>query len=341
MLSFSRLAGSEIADEHFPVAIDNGKIIYYHDLKYNKLDDLDECELTQLVDDAVEELMIEGLDNKKLTDLENKIKNGIRPTHPESLKIYCHIMEKLATEESKYHDPYRKSISLCPTCIPEQVDTIFIAGGNGVGKSFLASKFAQNYRLFYPENRIFIFRAKSFDKSYDGKIEGLIKPKLNRVFLKTLLPRRKKDDSDDEESEGEQEVEKDLQDDAYLDDYRNSLIIFDEINIINDKDIRAGLLKFKDNVLQLGRSYGISVISIQHKALGGPETLKEFTECKTIIMYPKRARLQAKDILIKLKFPDKIIENMILNDQAREERWLALIMPNILVTENYVKVLKY
>lgn len=315
MLSYNKNAGSYPSD-CFQVAKYNNKIIYYHDVDNNKIDSMDYDDISELVDYAVDELGINDIPFKKLSNVEDDLLAGDRPRDRQALKVYKKAKETLAIEESKIFmpDTHLKKISLVPTNKPNQVDTIYVSATNGAGKSTIASNFAINYHIENPNNRIFLFAYKSYDPAFDGRIPNLIRITLDRNFIR---------DNNATES---------------VNMYKNSLLIFDEIDLVENKDIRNTLMNLKNRALQLGRANGTSVISIQHKSLGGQMSLVEFTECKTIVIFPKNDFMQARQVLRKLNF-DKFEIDSILDPIGKRQRWMAILKPNILVTENYVKII--
>lgn len=314
MLSFSRQAGSN-PSEFFQIAKYGPRIIYYHDIDNNKIESLDLDDIAELVDDAVEELGDLDISNKKLIDVEEDLMAGEKPRDKKAARVYKKAKEILAVEESKIFAPEtsRYKIELIPTNKPNQVDTLYISATNGAGKSSISAKYAINYNIDNPNNNIYLFAYKDYDPAYDNRVPNLVRIELDRHFIR------------------------DHQDNGSINKYKNSLLIFDEIDLIEDKEIRNTLIGLKDRALQLGRANGTSIISIQHKSLGGKNSLVEFTECKTIVIFPKMDFNQARQVINKLGF-NRDEMSSILDPIGKKQRWMAIIKPNIIITENYVKI---
>ena len=67
----------------------------------------------------------------------------------------------------------------------------------------------------------------------------------------------------------------------------NSLVIFDDIDAIQDKKIAKAVFALRDSLLTRGRHDGVSVICTNHIATAGNETKKILNECTAITIFPK------------------------------------------------------
>jgi hypothetical protein len=315
-LSIHKLAGLS-HDDCFQIAIDGNKKIYYCDDDVNLVDESPQALqiISDLVDEAIFEKNMINLDTKKIIDIQNDIIDKELPTNKYSKKIYNDIKGVIDTLEFKYYVSDSGNIQVIPKQIPEQRECIYIGGRSGSGKSTWASDFALQYQIENPGNRVFIFSVKSYDKVMDGKIPNLVRIPLDKKFVI-------------DHSSNESEI---------LNRYSDSLIIYDDFQQIKDDTVLKTLDLLKGLMLEVGRSKNISVISIQHKLLGSKLSIKEFTESDTIVFFPKYDNGEIFSALRKLHFSFNTINN-ILDSDARKQRWLCLIRPNIVVTKNYIKI---
>jgi hypothetical protein len=134
----------------------------------------------------------------------------------------------------------------------------YIAGMSGSGKSTIASKMIYNYHKTFPNNRVILFSNKPEDPALDK----------HKFLIRAVL---------DEE----------LYTDPFtLDDIRDTLIIYDDVEYIKDKEINNELDRLRDLILQQGRSYHISFLYICHQLTNYRNTriiLNEMMEC---IIFP-------------------------------------------------------
>ena len=63
-----------------------------------------------------------------------------------------------------------------------------------------------------------------------------------------------------------------FQTDFLLEDFKDSLVIFDDLEMINSKKLKDKILKLQDSMLCDGRHKNISVCVANHSAANGKET---------------------------------------------------------------------
>lgn len=134
----------------------------------------------------------------------------------------------------------------------------YIAGMSGSGKSTIASKMIENYHKTFPNNKIILFSNKNKDPVFDK----------HKFIIRVILDETLYIDPFD------------------LEDLKNTLIIYDDIEYIKDKEINAELDRLRDLILQQGRSFHISFIYICHQLTNYRNTriiLNEMMEC---IIFP-------------------------------------------------------
>ena len=89
----------------------------------------------------------------------------------------------------------------------------YIVGASGSGKSYFASKLAEEYKILHPKNPIYLLSYLSDDSSID-RIKGIRRIQLNDNFLDTTLE---------------------------CEDFKNSLTIWDDDDCITDKKMKLKL----------------------------------------------------------------------------------------------------
>lgn len=317
MLSYSRMPGLE-PTECFPLAKDGSVTIYYGKTPVSILDELhpeDAEELTtDLVDEVVQDMKAFNLDTKKLLDIDADILAGTKPVDRYGKRIYSKVKDKLAERESKIY--YSKSpLKIVHKQIPNQRESYYIFGPSGVGKSTCAANFAKEYQKSHPGNHIFLFSMSDYDPVFDDNIPDIIRIPLDRHFI------RNHSNFND------------------VKHYANSLVIFDDFLMITDRSLLKAVNDFKKALFELGRKLNIDIISIQHKGLGGTSSKVEFTECKGIICFPSENLAETVKVLKTYLHYGAEEINRILDSEGKKERWMCILKPNIIITENYIKIL--
>jgi hypothetical protein len=142
----------------------------------------------------------------------------------------------------------------------------YISGKGGSGKSYYACGLIREYFKMYPKNNVNLFSYKENDENYDA-----VKKNHKRHFRKYYL--------DEELVKDPIDVEKEL---------KNSLIVFDDIDQIGDKKIKACVQNLRRAALEIGRSAGIDVICTTHTLNNGTETRNLINEASDITIYPQK-----------------------------------------------------
>jgi hypothetical protein len=331
-LSFSANFLPDGSADGIPIARCGQKIIYYVscpiDIVREQIHPQDGFDLIyDLINTTMARLQISGVCAKQINDINHSIFNGMVPHGDIAKKIYYEVKNELSSRESKFWRRRRNEpeIQLIPPCTTDQRTAMYITGSSGSYKSTHASRFSVEWLACHPHGRIFLFSQKKSDKAYDSKIRpyvegngGLIRVPINASFLQKIQS------SDDT---------------SVLDPYSHSLLIFDDIESILDPDLSRAIFHFKDLALNMGRSVGIDVISILHKALSGKLSKVEFNESTILMFFPWK---NAREIRASLKTycsftPDEI--NRILDTETKSTEWLAIVKPRIIVTKDYIKII--
>lgn len=190
-------------------------------------------------------------------------------------------------------------------------DCVYISGPSGAGKTYWANKYINQYLQLYPSNKIILFSKKEIDEP-DA-------PKNKIIHLNPTL---------------EMFSEIDLK------DFENSLVFFDDVeNISSDKEVQNRLMKFMGDVLNVGRSFGISVIVVSHVMLNYRFTKNILSECNKIVMFPNSG--SKHQYINYLKRYVGFEKEQITNLMNKNTRWICLNVsyPMYYVTQREIKIL--
>ena len=139
-------------------------------------------------------------------------------------------------------------------------DIHYITGQSGCGKSWWAKNYINEYIKLHPKNSIYLFSSISEDESIDS-IKGLHRVNIHDPDF--------------------------ISDDLELDDFKNSLVIFDDTDCIHNKHIKLKINNILNMILETGRHANISVIFTSHIACAGNDTKRILNEAHTITIFPK------------------------------------------------------
>lgn len=118
---------------------------------------------------------------------------------------------------------------------------LYIAGPSGSGKSTYMANYIKNWHKINKKRDIVIVSKVDKDKA-----------------LTTLKLNLKKIPIDEDLIENPIDIENDL---------KNTMVVFDDINTIKDKNLKAEVNHLQDDILEIGRHHCIDVISTNHKLM--------------------------------------------------------------------------
>lgn len=150
----------------------------------------------------------------------------------------------------------------------------FIAGMSGSGKSTIAGELVDNYHRIYPKNEIYLFSNKPEDPALD-KHKNIIRVPLDEYLA-----------------------------DIDLEMMRDSLVIFDDIEGVQDRKLENGnrltteIERVSNLILQQGRSYHTSFIYISHLANDYRRTKIILTEAHSITVFPQMSSSYSIEYLL-------------------------------------------
>ena len=171
-------------------------------------------------------------------------------------------------------------------------EILYITGPSGSGKSTYTRKFLEQYKKKHKEHPIYLFSSLPSDESLDK-----IKPK--RVRLDESIH----------------------QDPIDVEELKNSVCIFDDIDVISDKKIREAVYNILNQVLEIGRHYKITCVVTNHLPTNGKDTRRILNEAHTITYFPHSAGGKIKYMLEEYVGLDK---KQIAYLKKQNSRWATI-----------------
>lgn len=175
----------------------------------------------------------------------------------EYAKIFAGELKKIATGEVDNVNITDGEILPIPKVEKDQVDHIYIAGPSGSGKSTWASIYVNQYKKIYPKRKFYLFS----DVSEDEKLDALnpLRVKLDERMYTDPLP---------------------------IDIFKDSVVLFDDIDTIKDEKIKQSVRNLRDEILEKGRHNNTNVLSISHNPTNNKITKASLLESSSIVLFP-------------------------------------------------------
>ena len=171
-------------------------------------------------------------------------------------------------------------------------DVYYITGPSGSGKSYFVRLYCEQYRKKFKNNEIYLFSNLEEDESLDS-----VKPKRVRL---------------DEELYTEP---------LKVEEFVDSLVIFDDTDCISDKKIRNAVNSILDQCLEVGRHYKITVLITFHLPSDRQATRKMLNESQYFVYFPQSSSSKIKYVLNNyLDIDDKMIKFF----KKLNSRWVCI-----------------
>jgi hypothetical protein len=184
---------------------------------------------------------------------------------------------------------------------------LYITGQSGSGKSYYTKQYIAEYHKMYPKRNVFVFSSLADDETLD-KLKY-----LKRIKIKE---------------------EPFLSSDIGAVDFKDTLCIYDDIDVISNKIIKTKVFKLLNEMLEIGRHFNTSVIFTSHNATMGLDTKRILNECTSITLFPKN--LGGKTSKYLLDGYLGIDKNQIKKLKKVNSRWVTILKtyPMMCLSEN-------
>lgn len=189
-------------------------------------------------------------------------------------------------------------------------EILYITGASGSGKSTYTANYIKQYRKLYKKNEVYVFSALPEDESLD-----VISPK--RIKIDKSL----------------------VEDPLTVDIFENSLVVFDDIDVISDKKIREEVYKILNQILETGRHYKVSCVITNHLPTAGKDTRRVLNECHSITYFPHSGSKRGINYLLEeyIGMDKEDIKKI----KKMKSRWATIYKnyPQIAMTEKNIYIL--
>jgi hypothetical protein len=155
--------------------------------------------------------------------------------------------------------------------------------------------YLNEYKKIFPKNPIYVFSALPDDRDSLDKVDDLKRIRLDEKFIETALE---------------------------LDDFRDSMIVFDDIDGITNKPLKMKIIGILDNCIKLGRHQNISIIYTTHTACNGNETKQILNSSHLVVFFKNGLGDRAKKYLLGAYYG--LDRDAIKNINTLQSRWVAI-----------------
>jgi len=193
-----------------------------------------------------------------------------------------------------------------------QRDVLFISGASGSGKSTFSRFYIEQYHKMYKKRPVYVFSYFQEDPSLDS-LKYLKRIPLDSKFVSTSLE---------------------------LEDFKQSLCLFDDIDCVRSKPIRDKLLNILHSLLELARHVECTVLYLSHLSTKGHETRTILNECGSCTIFPKNMNSRAFKYLLESYFG--MDKHQIKRIKQLKSRAVTIVKtyPNIVIYSGGCYVLK-
>lgn len=240
------------------------KVISIIENNKKKNNDDDEI-LENLIDDIVYDIVTKNAIGNSMRQ-RNKDMEVLKRTllkKKDSIKSDPRLNDLLKKSKESYQNKKNKEIKIddgeilpIPNVFTRECG--YIGAPSGSGKSTYVRNYAKQYNKLFPKNKVFLFSKVKNDESLNG-IKNLVKIKLD-------------DDLIDDPIE--------------VEELANSLVIFDDIDTLRDKEVKKSLKELQDDLLETGRHDNVHVLVTTHQLSNYRETKTVLNEAHFITVFP-------------------------------------------------------
>ena len=244
---------------------------------------------------------------KELQDIINSIINKKMPENEEYQKIYkdgVDLLESKKNVELKLNDG--KLIPLPNNVLTEEGERVYIAAPSGAGKTTYARNYIKEFKRMFPKIKdLIVFSRSTEDKALDD-----------------LKPMRIKLDEDLVNNPIE------------IESLSNSIVLFDDVDTIQNKKVKDAVISLRDDINQCGRKYNIYCISTAHQLTNYKSSRELLNESNSVTFFPRSG--SAYGIKYFLKNYCGLGKNEIEKIMSLPSRWITIVKryPNYVLYEN-------
>tara|TARA_R110000796_G_scaffold66891_2_gene153721 strand:+ start:1564 stop:2505 length:942 start_codon:yes stop_codon:yes gene_type:complete len=237
----------------------NDSILSLVEEKHNNKKDVDKNEIIILIENLYRQ-MNGHISFTTLEQLKNAIVDRKRPANRELAIHYDHAMKILENGKSK--EIILEDGVLVPMFDNTMSRQVCMVGGmSGSGKSYYTANLCRTYKKQFPNNKLILFSNKSSDPAFDALSY------VERVVIDEDL----------------------LAEPITLEELRNTMVIYDDVEYTSNKELDKELDRIRDLILQQGRSFKTTFVYVSHQFSNYRQTRTILNEAHSFTFFPATA----------------------------------------------------
>lgn len=191
-------------------------------------------------------------------------------------------------------------------------DIIYCTGQSGSGKSYWCAQYCQQYKRIYPSRKIYLISSLAEDDTLE-KLNEIEENYFIRINISPEL----------------------ISDAINAKDFKESLVIFDDFEVLKDKKIKEYVCKIRDEILETGRHYKTSMICTYHLPTNHNDTRRIINEAHAVIFFPHVSNFKIKNLLENYLGMHK---DFLHWTKRRKSRWACILrgFPNMFINDSEV-----
>jgi hypothetical protein len=187
-----------------------------------------------------------------------------------------------------------------------QREIMYVCASQGSGKSTFTAKYIKEYQKQFPKNNVYVISQIEEDDAFKD-----IK-NLKRLEIDERL----------------------ISDPISYEMFENSLVIFDDVDVMSNKEIKNAVLQLRNEIAELGRHKNISMLQTSHASCNGTKTKSIIQECSCVVLFMKGGNTYNRLLKEYLGFNDPEVRAL----KKLNSRWVCIhkTYPSIILTENEI-----
>jgi hypothetical protein len=188
---------------------------------------------------------------------------------------------------------------------------LYVTGASGSGKSYFTRMYCQEFSKMFPKRPIILFSSITDDSSID-EIKGLKRIKLCEEFLN---------------------------EDFDINDFKDTMVIFDDCDCISDKKTKLKITSILNMVLETGRHTNTYCVVTSHLPTAGNDTKRILNESHSITFFPQS--LGGRSLKYLLENYLGLDRDQIKRVKKLKSRWVSVMKsyPKVVVSESEIYTL--
>jgi energy-coupling factor transporter ATP-binding protein EcfA2 len=185
-------------------------------------------------------------------------------------------------------------------------EILYITGASGSGKSTYIANYIKQYKKIYKKNSVYVFSALKDDEALDSI--GVKRIRIDNDLIENPI---------------------------LVEDFENSLVIFDDIDVISNKKHREAVYSILNQIAEVGRHYKIGCAISNHLPTSR-DLRRIINECHSVTYFPHSGSFRGLKYLLMehMGLDKKDIDKI----KKTKSRWATIFKnyPQIVMTQKNI-----